>query len=106
SAHKVHGPKGVGALYVRRGVRLHPLFGRGGQAGGLRPGTESVPGIAGFGEAIAAAMRAGRAARERMRELRQRLARRLLTIPGASLNGPLDEGAAPHILNLSFAGVR
>lgn len=106
SAHKVHGPKGVGALYARRGVRLHPLFGRGGQEGGLRPGTENVPGIAGFGEAIAAAMRAGRAARERMRELRQRLARRLLTIPGASLNGPLDEGAAPHILNLSFAGVR
>lgn len=106
SAHKVHGPKGVGALYVRRGVRIRPLFGRGEQEGGLRSGTENVPGIAGFGEAVASAMHAGRAALERMKQLRLRLARRLLAVPGASLNGPLEEGAAPHILNLSFAGVR
>ncbi len=49
SGHKVHGPKGVGALFVRDGVRVVPLFGAGTQENGLRPGTENVPGIAGFG---------------------------------------------------------
>lgn len=106
SAHKVHGPKGVGALYVRSGVRLKPIFGRGEQEGGLRSGTENVPGIAGFGEAVHRGMSAGRAARERMSQLRLRLARRLLSVEGAVVNGPLEHGAAPHILNLSFAGVR
>lgn len=106
SAHKIHGPKGVGALYVKSGVRLKPLFGRGEQEGGLRSGTENVPGIAGFGQAVNQGMNAGAAARERMTALRLRLAQRLLAIEGASLNGPLDRDAAPHILNLSFAGVR
>lgn len=106
SAHKVHGPKGVGALYVKSGVRIRPLFGRGSQEGGLRSGTENVPGIAGFGQAVSRGMNAGSAARERMAALRLRLAERLLAIEGASLNGPLRRDAAPHILNLSFAGVR
>ena len=48
SGHKVHGPKGIGAVYVRKGVQLQSLFGRGSQEGGLRPGTENVPGIAGL----------------------------------------------------------
>jgi len=54
SGHKIQGPKGVGALYVRKGLQIQPLFGKGSQEGGLRSGTENVPGIAGFGAALRA----------------------------------------------------
>jgi cysteine desulfurase len=108
SAHKIHGPKGVGALYVRRGTRLRPLHVGGEQEGGLRAGTENVPGIAGFGAAALAAREDPGA--ERMRALKVRLARGLLAgVPGARVNGP-DPGdptaGAPHILNVSFPGAR
>ena len=57
SAHKFHGPKGVGALYVRKGLPVRPLAYGGGQERGLRPSTENVPGIVGLGEAIHLGMR-------------------------------------------------
>lgn len=88
SGHKLHGPKGVGALYVRRGVRLEPLLHGGGQERRLRPGTENVPGIVGLGKA---AELAGRDLEERGRRLRA-LRDRLITglrerIPDVVLNG-------------------
>lgn len=102
SAHKIHGPKGVGALYVRRGTRLAPLMGGGDQEGGLRPDTENVPGIVGFG--TAASLAAGDAAAgERMAALRRRLWEGISrAVPEARYNGPPPERAAPHILNVSF----
>jgi len=104
SGHKVHGPKGSGALYVRRGLDLAPLLGGGGQERGVRPGTENVPGIAGLGAAARLIVEHGDAA-DRMRALRDRLRAGLAGIADVRVNTP-DEGAAPHILNVSFAGVR
>lgn len=106
SAHKIHGPKGVGALYCRKGVPLVTLFGKGSQEGGLRSGTENVPGIAGMGAALMALEEEFSVRRAHMYEMRQRLIDGLLTIEGAMLNGPMGEEAAPHIANFSFPGVR
>lgn len=103
SAHKIHGPKGVGALYVRKGTRLVPLMGGGDQERGLRPGTENVPGIAGFGVAAELAFREASTAVERMAALRRRLWEGIRArLPQARYNGPPPEAAAPHILNVSF----
>lgn len=106
SAHKLHGPKGVGALYARQGLRLRPLLAGGEQEFGLRAGTENVPGIAGFGMAAKLAERARPQATEHMRSLKVNLARRAVTeIPGCHWNGPAPEQGAPHILNLCFPGI-
>ena len=105
SGHKVHGPKGSGALYVRRGLEITPLLGGGEQERGLRPGTENVPGIAGLGEAARLILDAGETAAARMGALRDRLRTGLSGVTGVSVNTP-DRAAAPHILNVSFAGVR
>lgn len=107
SAHKIHGPKGVGLLYARRGVGIEPLLAGGRQERGLRPGTENVPGIAGF-EAAVRAVGAGQVHAAAMATLRHLLCRLVVDqVPGAALNGPDpgDPGAAPHIANFSVAGI-
>jgi len=104
SGHKVHGPKGIGALYVRRGVRLAPLVRGGDQEQALRPGTENVPGIAGMGEAARLLASDGAAAAQ-MAVLVRRLRDRLAQIPDVIINTPAA-GAAPHILNVAFPGIR
>lgn len=105
SAHKIHGPKGVGALYVKKGTLIEPIVFGGHQQQGLRSGTENVAGIAGFGEA-ARLCRAGLAANlERTAELREALWQGICqNITEVERNG--DEAALPYILNVSFAGVR
>lgn len=105
SAHKVHGPKGAGALYIRKGTRLAPLLGGGDQEQGIRPGTENVPGIAGLGaaaELIGGNLEAGI---RRMAALRDRLRAAIEGVPDVRVNTP-TQGAAPHVLNASFPGVR
>lgn len=105
SGHKIHGPKGVGVLYVKKGTRLAPVLFGGGQQDNLRPGTENVPGIAGMGEAAELCHRHMAEAVPRMAALRQRLALQIREqIPNIQINTPED--CAPHILNVSFAGVR
>ncbi len=109
SAHKFYGPKGVGALYVRRRdphVRLEPIFDGGGHERGLRSGTLPVPLIVGMGEACTLAAAAMSAEAERCRALRDRLHQRLCAaLPDVSLNGhPVER--LPNNLNLSFADVR
>ncbi len=97
SAHKIYGPKGVGALYVRKGFRFTGLLQGGGQERRLRPGTENVPGIIGFGKAAELARRelAGRI--EHARTLRDRFARGVLAqIPGVTVNGPDPFTAGDH----------
>jgi cysteine desulfurase len=106
SAHKFHGPRGVGALLLRRGARLRPLLFGGHQQGGRRPGTEAVALAVGLAAALELAEREGAARRERVLVLRRRLLgvlRREAT--PVVLNGP-EEGGIPHTLNLSFPGCR
>jgi len=104
SAHKLHGPKGVGFLYVRDGVRLAPILHGGGHERGRRSGTENIPGIVG----LAAATRLAFADREevtaRMRRQRERLIEAVARIPGTRLNGDRDD-SLPHIANFSFEGI-
>jgi cysteine desulfurase len=105
SAHKMNGPKGMGALYVRHGVPLAAQSGGGGQEFGLRSGTENVPGIVGFAKAaqLAAAARGKNATR--VAALRDELWRRIKSAaPGAEINGPAGDAKAAHILNVFFPG--
>lgn len=106
SGHKIHGPKGVGLLYVADGVRLEPLLHGGGQQGGLRSGTENVPGIAGMALAAELLSRDLDADRGRLFAMKDRLVRRLQGIPDVSFNGRVDGTAAPHILSVRVRGVR
>ncbi len=105
SGHKVHGPKGAGVLYIRRGVRLPPLFFGGEQERGIRPGTENVPGIAGLGVAAARLSEGLDEAATRMQSLKARLLEQILEIPDVRVNSPTG-GSAPHILNVAFPGIR
>ena len=107
SGHKVHGPKGVGALVVRKGVRLVPQMTGGGQEKNLRSGTYNSPAILGLGEAVRE-MAARRDDLARIAQMKARLFALLTTEEGVTLNGPAvdDAQSAPHILNVSFAGVR
>ncbi|MDI6895513.1 MAG: cysteine desulfurase family protein [Bacillota bacterium] len=107
SAHKVHGPKGTGALYARRGIRLRPLLAGGEQEFGLRAGTENVAGIAGFGLAAQLAEQSRPAAAAHMRCLKAEMGTRLTSeVAGCRVNGPPPEQGAPHILNLRLPGMR
>jgi cysteine desulfurase len=104
SAHKTYGPKGVGALYVRRAVKLEPLIYGGGHENGLRSGTLNVPGIVGFGEACEIAAKEMESEAARLRGLRDRLWAQLSSAGGVRLNGGMDR-RLPGNLNVSFAGV-
>lgn len=105
SAHKIHGPKGVGALAFRKGIRLLPQLLGGGQEQGLRSGTENVPGIAGFGLAAEMAAATLETRAKAAAELRQRLLAGIRgNIPDIRVNSPED--GSPFILNVSFLGTR
>ena len=105
SAHKMYGPKGVGALYVRRGLHLSPQMDGGGHEGGFRSGTLNVPGIVGFGEACAIAALEMAGEYGRVGALRDRLKRLLEEgLPGVHVNGSMQHRLAGN-LNVSFAGV-
>lgn len=105
SAHKIHGPKGAGALWLRRGARLRPFTVGGGQERGLRPGTENLPGIVGLGLAAELAERARPEAMARMTALRARLIEQTRAhFPALRENGA-GARVAPHILSLGFPGV-
>lgn len=104
SSHKICGPKGCGALYISPGVKLPPLILGGGQEKGRRAGTEAMPAIAGFAEAVRLGMAEMDETTERMRRLRDWLAEAVpAQIPGAVIIG---KGDAPHILSLSLPGYR
>jgi cysteine desulfurase len=106
SAHKMYGPKGVGALYVRRRVRLEPILDGGGHERGMRSGTLSVPSIVGFGTASELCAREMSEEADRCWRLRQRLHEGLLeNLDDCSLNGHPDQ-RLPGNLNLSFAHVQ
>lgn len=102
SAHKVHGPKGVGALYIRKGVRILPIIHGGEQQKKIRPGTEGVPLICAFGKAVSLFD-----IEENMKNitaLRDYTLEKLLQIDGVQLNSPED--CLPYIINLSVLGIK
>ncbi|GAB7388931.1 cysteine desulfurase family protein [Bacillaceae bacterium] len=107
SAHKFHGPRGAGILFVREGVKLFPLIAGGGQEGGMRAGTENLPGFVGLAKAMRMNMDTFPERVSRLRRLRDRLLRGLREIPGCVVNTPESEAlAAPHIVNVSFPGLK
>jgi cysteine desulfurase len=105
SAHKFHGPKGVGALYLRRGTRFHPLIAGGGQENGRRGGTENVASIVGLGKAAECAVEYLTAGKTHIRSMRDRFERSILeTVSGASLNGA-RAARVPNTSSFSFEGI-
>ena len=102
SSHKIHGPKGVGALYVKKGVRLSPIVFGGSQEEKLRPGTQPMPAIAGFGAAAAALPNLAAELKE-VTELRDYMRDRLLALGGVVINSPED--ALPYVTNISVLGI-
>ena len=107
SAHKIHGPKGCGFLYLTEGCRILPIIHGGGQQKDLRSGTENIPGIAGLGAAAEEALAHFGSSRAALYALRHQLCDGLAALEGVSLNGPdRDDEAAPHIISASFKDVR
>lgn len=103
NSHKINGPKGVGALYIRKGVTIIPLLHGGGQEKGMRSGTENVAGIVGFAKAAELAIAAKQ--KEKLSPLRDRLIKGMLSIKGTALNGPSGSLRLCNNVNISFRGV-
>ncbi|WP_066619632.1 cysteine desulfurase NifS [Clostridium magnum] len=106
AGHKFYGPKGVGAMYLRKGVKIENLIHGGGQEKGKRASTENVPGIIGIGKAIELAVEELETEANRLKSLRDRLLNGLVEqIPYVKVNGPIGEGRMPGNVNVSFIGV-
>jgi cysteine desulfurase len=105
SAHKLHGPKGIGALYIRKGIKIDPIIFGGHQERGLRPGTENVNAIAGFGKACELALQRMQDDAARLLKLRDSLEQIILgSVEGAAVNGQ-NGPRLPNTSNLSFEGL-
>ncbi|MBR6728955.1 MAG: cysteine desulfurase [Clostridia bacterium] len=100
SAHKIHGPKGVGGLYIKKGVHVKPILHGGGQESGLRSGTQNAPGIAGFGVALSLMQTQLSATLSKMTELKEALIQGLAAMPDCRIVTP--EHSAPHIVCAVF----
>lgn len=106
SGHKIHGPKGSGFLYIKEKTKIKPLIYGGGQQGGMRSGTENVPGIAGLGEAAAEIYENFNEKREHLYQLKALFLEGISDILGVSVNGKTGKDSAPHIVSVSVEGVR
>lgn len=108
SGHKIHGPKGIGVLYVRDKVKMKPIIYGGGQQKGMRSGTENVPGIAGLGVAAEEIYRDHDEKIKHMYELKKALIAGVSQIEDTFINGVGDNlyDTAPHVVSISFKGVR
>lgn len=106
SGHKIHGPKGIGFLYVKDKTKIKPIIYGGGQQKNMRSGTENVAGIAGLGAAAAELYTDFDEKIGRLYELREYLAAGMRALPETTVNGAEGKSSAPHIVSVSFAGVR
>ena len=106
SGHKIHGPKGSGFLFVREKTKIRPQILGGGQELGMRSGTENVPAIAGLGEAAWEMCEHLKEHQAYLYDLKRKFAEGAEKIPGVTLNGPVGEAGAPHIVSVSVEGVR
>ena len=106
SGHKIHGPKGIGFLYINERVKITPIVYGGEQQKNVRSGTENVPGIAGIGLASKMIYRDLDMKVALMRELKEHFLEGVTKIPNTTIHGLTDENSAPHIISVGFAGVR
>jgi cysteine desulfurase len=102
NAHKIHGPKGVGALYIKKGIKITPLLHGGGHEKGLRSSTENIPGIVGFAKA---SKLIGMFDIKRMKKLRDKLINEIEKIPGTKLNGPRGDLRLCNNINVCFGNI-
>ncbi|MTK14253.1 MAG: cysteine desulfurase NifS [Clostridiaceae bacterium] len=106
AGHKFYGPKGIGAMYLRKGIKIENLIHGGGQEKGKRASTENVPGIVGLGKAVELAVEELESESNRLRALRDRLLNGLVErVPHVKINGPIGENRMPGNVNLSFIGI-
>lgn len=106
SGHKIHGPKGIGFLYINERVKITPTVYGGEQQKNVRSGTENVPGIAGIGLASKMIYQDLDMKVALMRELKEHFLEGVTKIPNTTIHGLTDENSAPHIISVGFAGVR
>lgn len=106
SAHKIHGPKGVGFLYIGEKVKINPIMYGGGQQEGMRSGTENVPGYAGMAKAAQMLYEQLEAETDYLYDLRQYFIEQVEKIDGAFVNGAPGREGAPHIVSVTIPGVR
>lgn len=106
SGHKIHGPKGVGMLYMRKGLKVRPLLLGGGQQKGQRAGTENGAGVAALGVAADMAFRGLQENIAHVKEVKKTLLDGILEMPDTQLNGDDLDAASPYVLNVTFKGVR
>ena len=114
SGHKLHGPKGIGFLYIKNKVKVQPLILGGGQQKDMRSGTENVPGIAGLGEAVCRVFENFKDKQRNLYTLREQFVSRLEQMDGVKINGfahqvsdvNLHQGPAPHVVSASFEDIR
>lgn len=105
TSHKIHGPKGVGFIYIKKGIILNSLISGGSQEKGIRAGTENLPGIIGFEKAAQMTFEEMESRYDKVLELKKYFVERLNEIKDIRVNGEID-GFSPYILNVSFLGVR
>ena len=108
SGHKIHGPKGIGGLYVRDKVKIKPIIFGGGQQKGMRSGTENVPGIAGLGVAAEEIYENHEEKIKHLYELKKTLIDEISRLPDTQINGVGDDlyETAPHVVSVSFKGIK
>jgi cysteine desulfurase len=108
SGHKIHAPKGIGALYKKKGIRLQPILFGGAQQGGMRSGTENIAGIVGMGTGTKWVAQRQSENNRYLQDLKDKLVAGILeALPAAIINGSTETGkSAPHILNVGFPGLR
>ncbi|MCX7885000.1 MAG: cysteine desulfurase [Caloramator sp.] len=106
SSHKIHGPKGAGALYIKKGLNIKPLISGGGQERDLRSGTENLPMISGFGVAAGIILNNMEDKIRKVNELKRHFVERLKEFDDIKVNSPIDDFHIGNILNVSFRGVK
>jgi len=106
SGHKLHGPKGVGFLYINEKAKVKPLIYGGGQQRGMRSGTENVPGVAGLGAAVKEIYKNHQEKVDHLYELKDHLMTRIKEVEGCQVNSQPGRESAPQIVSVSFEGVR
>jgi len=106
SGHKIHGPKGIGVLYINEKAKVRPINYGGGQQKGMRSGTDNVPGVAGFAEAVRQIYADLDTHVDKLYELKERFVEGVRKLDNVWVNGKTGRDSAPHVVSVSFPGVR